>query len=76
MFLTERKRLNEEHTALKLVALQKGTEVFGELAHFKVWMDYPNPVLNGKKPMELLDTPSGFQWINDELLRIAHGVLA
>ena len=75
----DEKRLNKEATAtaLQLAALyQQGEEVFGELARFKGWMDYPNPVLSGKKPTDLLDTPFGFQWINDELIRIAHGVLA
>jgi putative toxin-antitoxin system antitoxin component (TIGR02293 family) len=75
----DEKRLNKEATAtaLQLAALyQQGEEIFGELDHFKGWMDYPNPVLGGKKPVELLDTPFGFQWINDELIRIAHGVLA
>jgi uncharacterized protein (DUF2384 family) len=74
MFLTEEKRLTKESQSATL--FQQGEEVFGELARFKAWMDYPNPVLNGKKPTELLNTPFGFQWINDELIRIAHGVLA
>lgn len=75
----DEKRLGKEATAyaLQLAALyQWGEEVFGELARFVGWMNYPNPVLSGKKPTELLDTPFGFQWIHDELTRIAHGVLA
>lgn len=77
MFFTEVKYLNEDANALQLAALyQQGREVFGELARFKGWMDSPNPILSKKKPAELLDTPFGFQWINDELIRIAHKVLA
>jgi uncharacterized protein (DUF2384 family) len=77
MFLPEEKSHNKETTALQLAALyQQGEEVFGELTRFKDWMDYPNTVLSGKKPIELLDAPSGFQWISNELIRIAHGVLA
>lgn len=73
MFLTEEKCHNKE---ILTALYQQGEEVFGELSHFKNWMDYPNPVLSGKKPTDLLDTPFGYQWISDELIRIAHGVLA
>lgn len=75
----DEKHINKDATAkaLLLAALyQQGEDVFGDLNHFKGWMNYPNPVLGSKKPTELLDTPFGFQWITDELTRIAHGVLA
>ncbi|UFH52892.1 MbcA/ParS/Xre antitoxin family protein [Spirosoma sp. KNUC1025] len=39
-------------------------------------MNHPSPILNGKKPVDLLDTQFGFQAVLDELIRIDWGVLA
>lgn len=76
---TDDKLLPQEVTekALQLATLYKqGEEVFGEAERFHGWMNYPNPVLGSKKPVELLDTTFGFQLVSDEIVRIEHGVLA
>ncbi len=63
--------------ALLLARLyDRGERVFGELDRFKGYMTHPIIALNGKRPIELLDTTFGFQLINDEITRIEHGVLA
>ena len=63
--------------ALQLASLyQKGEEIFGQAEKFRNWMQYPNPVFGGKKPIDLLDSLYGFRAIDDELIRIDYGVLA
>lgn len=54
----------------------KGVEVFGEGAFFNIWLDTNNIALGGAKPKDLLDNSFGINLLNDELLRIEHGVLA
>lgn len=54
----------------------KGEAVFGDLLKFKSWMQHPNFALAMKKPKELLDTTFGFQLLNEELVRIEHGIFA
>jgi len=39
-------------------------------------MEHPNLALATKKPKELLDTTFGFQLLNEELVRIEHGIFA
>lgn len=55
---------------------EKGTKIFGDTEKFKQWMKYQNPVFSNYKPIELLDTFTGFQLISDELGRIEHGIFA
>ena len=63
--------------ALQLASLyHKGEEVFGQAEKFANWMQYPSPVFEGKKPVDLLDSLYGFRAIEDELVRIDYGVLA
>ncbi|KAA1248177.1 antitoxin Xre/MbcA/ParS toxin-binding domain-containing protein [Aquimarina sp. RZ0] len=63
--------------ALQLAKLYaKGENVFGDLDRFKRWMEHPNIALATKKPKELLDTTFGFQLLNEELVRIEHGIFA
>ncbi len=63
--------------AIQLAKLYaKGEAVFGDLERFKNWMEYPNVALATKKPKELLDTTFGFQLLNEELIRIEHGIFA
>jgi putative toxin-antitoxin system antitoxin component (TIGR02293 family) len=54
---------------------QKGFEVFGE-SKFKVWMDSANKALGRKKPLELLNTTKGVEYLLDEVIRIEHGIFA
>jgi putative toxin-antitoxin system antitoxin component (TIGR02293 family) len=54
----------------------KGESVFGMKKNFLTWMDRNIPGLNGKKPKELLDTLTGIAMVEDELIRIEHGILS
>lgn len=63
--------------ALQLAKLYtKGENTFGDLDRFNDWMAYPSAALYNKKPKKLLDTTFGFQLIEDELIRISHGIYA
>lgn len=74
---TQRLPKEASEKVLQVAALyMQGEQVFGDLKKFQGWMSYPNPVLKNKKPLELLDTAFGFQLIQDELIRIEHGILA
>jgi putative toxin-antitoxin system antitoxin component (TIGR02293 family) len=53
-----------------------GTEVFGNLENFRVWMETKSIPLGGIQPKELLDTTYGINLVTDELGRIEHGILA
>ncbi|MFC5044787.1 antitoxin Xre-like helix-turn-helix domain-containing protein [Aquimarina hainanensis] len=73
------KKLSTEASAkvLQLAKLYaKGEQIFGDLNKFKSWMEHPNVALAMKKPKELLDTTFGFQLLNEELIRIEHGIFA
>lgn len=54
----------------------KGEEVFGRKEKFHRWMDRNISGLGGKKPKELLDTITGIIMVEDELIRIEHGIIA
>ena len=54
---------------------QKGFEVFGE-EKFKKWMDTPTKALGGKKPIGLLHTTKGVEYLMEEVIRIEHGIFA
>ncbi|MEI6754650.1 MAG: antitoxin Xre-like helix-turn-helix domain-containing protein [Paludibacter sp.] len=56
--------------------LQKGQEVFGNSLKFNNWINADNQGLGGVKPKELLDNSFGIKLIEDELVKIEHGVLA
>ncbi len=63
--------------AIQLAKLYaKGENVFGDLDRFKKWMEYPSVALASKRPKDLLDTTFGFQLLNEELIRIEHGIFA
>ncbi|WP_299249338.1 antitoxin Xre/MbcA/ParS toxin-binding domain-containing protein [uncultured Aquimarina sp.] len=73
------KKLSTEASAkaLQLAKLYaRGENIFGDLDRFKRWMEHPNIALATKKPKELLDTTFGFQLLNEELVRIEHGIFA
>ncbi|WP_378187275.1 antitoxin Xre/MbcA/ParS toxin-binding domain-containing protein [Aquimarina sp. W85] len=76
---TLNRKLNTEASSkvLQLAKLYaKGEHVFGDLVRFKRWMEHPNIALASKKPKDLLDTTFGFQLLNEELVRIEHGIFA
>jgi len=55
---------------------KKGVVVFGSLEKFSAWMNSNIIFFGGSKPVSLLDTGIGISLINDELIRIEHGVFA
>lgn len=63
--------------AIQLASLRKhGLEVFEDEEAFNQWLRIPISSLDGKKPIEFLDTTYGFELINQLLGRIEHGVFA
>jgi len=54
----------------------KGESVFSVKEKFHEWMGRNIPGLGGKKPKELLDTITGINMVEDELIRIEHGILS
>jgi putative toxin-antitoxin system antitoxin component (TIGR02293 family) len=62
---------------LNLAALHiHGIEVFGSEAAFSEWLRIKIPSLNNQTPLSYLDTPFGFQLIEQTLGRIKHGIFA
>ena len=55
---------------------RRGLDVFGDTKDFNYWLKTPMSSLEGKAPLDYLDTPFGFQLINQILGRIEHGVFA
>jgi putative toxin-antitoxin system antitoxin component (TIGR02293 family) len=53
-----------------------GIDVFGDENLFNLWLSNKNLALGGRTPKELLTTSFGINMVNDEIGRIAHGVLA
>ena len=51
-----------------------GIEVFEERGKFIHWLATPNPILDNKKPVELLFTLLGMQQVKQELGRIDYGI--
>ncbi|MGR3810087.1 type II RES/Xre toxin-antitoxin system antitoxin [Jiulongibacter sp. NS-SX5] len=63
--------------ALKLATLKiKGENTFGSTEAFNTWLREANPALNNQTPLQMLDTPYGFDLIEQILGRIEHGIFA
>ena len=54
----------------------RAIEVLGDADRAKEWLRTPIHALNGARPVEMLDTPTGIQWVLDTLGRIEYGVYA
>jgi len=62
---------------LKIEQLYKiSKEVFGTTENFKAWMQKPAYGLGNKIPAKILTTISGINLVINQLMRIAHGILA
>lgn len=62
---------------LKIEQLYKiGYEVFGSTESFKQWLHKPAYSLGSKIPADILNTISGINLVINQVMRIAHGVLA
>ena len=54
--------------------LAKATEIFGSKEEAERWMSKPAMGLDGKRPIELLQTVQGAELVNDFLGRLEYGV--
>lgn len=54
--------------------VSEGIEVFGSLENFRAWLHSSPYIFNGQKPLDLLDTRFGLQYLKNILGRIAHGI--
>jgi len=54
----------------------RGEKVFGNKEKFQSWMNSSIPSLDRRKPKEMLDTITGISMIEDELIRIEHGIFS
>lgn len=62
---------------LKSFALfDRGTEIFGTAVSFAQWLHTPAYGLGNQLPFDLMDTITGIQLIEEELIRIEFGDLA
>lgn len=55
---------------------KKGIEVFGSAPAFHSWLNLPAYGLGNQRPFDLMDTITGINLIEEELVRIAYGDLA
>jgi len=62
---------------LKSFALfHKGTEIFGSVKAFTEWLNTSSVGLGNQIPFDLMDTITGIDLIEEELIRIEYGALA
>lgn len=75
----ENKTLNprDSETALKLMQIfSKGIEIFGSNISFVRWLEKPSIGLGDVLPISLLNTITGIDLIEEELIRIEFGAFA
>ena len=65
-----------EKLLMLLRLYQRGQEVFGSLKEFRDWLLYPQPALEMRAPVNLLDSISGIRLVEECLERIIHGYAA
>ena len=53
---------------------EHGVDVFEDQGKFNRWLRRPLPLLANQSPLDLLDTASGFQVVDELLGRIEYGV--
>ena len=52
----------------------KAKEIFGSHEKAALWLEKPNPNINGNSPQNLLSSKLGSEQVMDVLTRIEHGV--
>ena len=75
----DNKKLNPRNSeiALKLMNLfRKGIEIFGTMISFMSWLNKEAYGLGDKLPINLMNTNTGIDLIEEELIRIEFGALA
>lgn len=53
-----------------------GLIVFGSTDNFNYWLNAPSVDLNGEKPIDLIHSRHGLEYVDDVLGRIEHGIPA
>lgn len=61
---------------MKNKVIDYAVQVFGSMKTALGWLNTENPALDGKKPMDLLDTDRGCEHVLNILARIEHGVVS
>lgn len=56
--------------------LALAADTFANEAKASGWLREPSPALGGRVPLDLLDTEGGARLVEQELVRIAHGIFA
>ena len=54
--------------------LVRAVEVFGDESEAKLWLKEPKSALQGKAPIQVINTESGIQQVELMLGRIEHGI--
>ena len=67
-------KVESERLLLLKGLAQHGLRVFEDQGKFNRWLRRPLEILNGQSPLQLLDTATGFQVIDQILGRIEYGV--
>ena len=70
----ELNKMESERLLLLQRLAEHGVDVFEDQDKFNRWLRRPLALLDGQSPLELLDTASGFQVVDELLGRIEYGV--
>ncbi len=70
----ELNKMESERLLLLQRLAEHGLDVFEDQDKFNRWLRRPLALLGGQSPLELLDTASGFQVVDELLGRIEYGV--
>lgn len=70
----ELNKMESERLLLLQRLMEHGVDVFEDQDKFNRWLRRPLSLLGGQSPLELLDTASGFQVVDELLSRIEYGV--
>ncbi|MCF8361800.1 MAG: MbcA/ParS/Xre antitoxin family protein [Prolixibacteraceae bacterium] len=68
--------MNKSTLAKKKQLFNKGLELFGNEENFTNWLNTENTALGGVKPIELLNKSKGENLVENELIKIEHGILS
>ncbi len=69
--------VDESDKALRLMrVMEEGMRVFADQNKAQGWLRRPCRALGGKKPIDLLQSETGARLVENELMRIDHGIFA
>lgn len=63
----------QEHTVLLVALMKHGIDIFGSSDEFSKWLETENYYLDGKKPIDYLNTISGIKFIDNQLTGMEYG---